>query len=172
MIEPGATRMFFNDLKEMSIEYFLTGSVACDALRGEWTRDHNDVDIFVRTRSLSKLLDSLPGHYQAFKKGNLYLLKTQGFDADVYELIENGDHLLVEDNSSILECPRQLFEEYQKADFPAKMMRVANNEILLFTTNEKDQEFIKSRPYDKELAEKIIKTQLPPVEYKLEPIYE
>jgi hypothetical protein len=174
MIEHGAARMLFADLHEISLEYFLIGGVACDALRSQFTRDHKDIDILVRAAHISKMLDRLPAHYEAFRKGNLYLLKAPGLEVDVCELIENDDHLIIDGNKAVTKYPKEAFAKPQYASFPGRMVRVASNEVLVATARfgtQEDREFLATRPYDRELVGRIIDTPKLAKDYELERLY-
>ena len=74
-----------------AIEVWLDGGWAVDALLGQQTRPHKDVDIILRSRHLAKLQERLSDRGFAIRPGgtpsNFVLADPSGLEVDVHAII-------------------------------------------------------------------------------------
>jgi lincosamide nucleotidyltransferase A/C/D/E len=82
-------------LKKASIEFWLDGGWGVDALLGEQTRLHRDVDIIVRVSDVPKLMSLLRGRNFAIKEGappDSFVLEDGGrLEVDVHAVMFDHD---------------------------------------------------------------------------------
>lgn len=82
-------------LEGAGIETWLDGGWAVDALLGEQTRPHKDLDVILQTRHLSKLREALSSRGFAIKPGgtpsNFILADSSGLEVDIHAIMFDQD---------------------------------------------------------------------------------
>jgi len=102
--------------EEASLEVWLDGGWAVDAVLGKQTRPHKDMDIIVRVSDLPKLRDALESRGFSVRQGgrefNFVLADGNGLEIDVHAIVfdSNGDGIYRMENGSDWIFPASGFE--------------------------------------------------------------
>ena len=82
-----AVKRFLNILEAYNIPYFISGGFAIDAINGNISREHNDLDLYVFEEDLNDFLEKIKEKgYRCFKKLNKYEVQSKNLIVDILPL--------------------------------------------------------------------------------------
>jgi hypothetical protein len=136
---------FFSELKDLRISYFVIGGMAYDGLRGQITRKHNDIDMYVFDHTIPKLIDSIEG-YDFIRGETHHTLQRGSFQADLLPLKLQGITFYRRGSTSEIWYPAETFATFQESSIPDLRFRIAPTEVLRVTSS-------RARPEDRLLVE-------------------
>jgi hypothetical protein len=170
----GAIRLLLKDLRECSSEFYVTGSVACDVLRRQWTREHKEIGMFMPAECVTKTLECLPSNYTISRKGGVYLVEAGGIEAMIMPLVSKDGTYIHDGLKAVAAYPRAAFTRHHDTKFCDTYFTLASNEVIAATARfeeSPDREFIESQPLNIELLDQIIILPKPEQEYPAERLY-
>lgn len=136
-------------LKSSHTSYVLVGGFAIDALRGQITRDHADVDIAFLEENGDTIVYSLQrnGFRIERKSPFIRVAKKSGMHVDLYEWKQRNDELVEYMMYDVMvRIPRHFIEEKQFVFFQGIRLPVASKAFLIsllpFMSHEKDKQFV------------------------------
>jgi hypothetical protein len=159
MLTQGGFRKTIHDLHDAHMQYFVTGGVAYDGLRGQWTREHKDLNIFVFNESMTRLIDEFSAFgYECYRKGSIYLLRNGETDIDVLPLRHEGMRRVIDGNLAQASYPLETFTTRQ-ARIDGTLFSIVRNEVLISSAmhdHPDDRAFAKTLPVDRDILDRII----------------
>lgn len=155
-----AVKNFLSILKSYNVHYFVSGGFALDAIRGNVTREHKDLDIYVFEEDLDDFFRQIKVRgYRCFKKLNKYEVQNRDLVVDILPLREIADQRVIIGNSADTYYPKKIFNLNNLFKLKDSSLRIAPNELLAlempfskYPNDKKDAEFL---TYDKKLFSQI-----------------
>jgi len=131
---------------ENGIRFWIFGGFALDGIRGEVTREHDDIDVYVLSDDLGKLLSLFhaDGH-SCEKRKNMYFIESDDFKIGVLILTYEDDKIIAHGNNTLVTVPRGIFINDHIVSLKDISFRIAPNEVLVidsrFSAHDSDKSF-------------------------------
>lgn len=145
-----SVKMFLGELEKSGVNYFVSGGLGLDGLRGHVSRKHKDIDVWVFAEQLPALFETLKKKgYELFRKLNKFEIQNKGLVADVLPLTKRLKQRVIYGNSADSYFPSKLFSKFRKGKIGAFKFRVVPNEVFALEMQ------YSGYPGDKEMAESL-----------------
>jgi predicted nucleotidyltransferase len=147
-------------LEKNGVKFLIFGGFALDGIRGEITREHSDIDIYVFSDDLDKLLSLFRSDdYTSYKRENMYFIEATDLKMGIVVLTHENDKIIAHGNKTLVAFPRDIFTDTCIVSLNNVSFHVAPNEALAvdskFSTHENDRLFGTDMKYDKALFDQI-----------------
>lgn len=152
-------------LEKHGICYYVFGGLALDGLRGSWTRDHGDLDIYIVEQDLERFCDVMgSAGYPCTKRESMYFIDKDPLKMGIVILSQDEAHYISKGNKTLAYYPKPVFSEVGYGRIRDVAFRVAPNEVLAFEAQHsrfpEDKEFGMRLPCDPVLFGQIRSTVL------------
>jgi len=155
-----AVKKFLSILEEYNVHYFVSGGFAIDAIRGNVTREHKDLDLYVFEEDLNDFFKKIKKEdYRCFKNLNKYEVQSKNLIVDILPIrLVNNERVII-GNSADTYYPAKIFNCDNFHDLEDISIRIAPNELLVlevaFSEYPNDKRDAESLKFDKSLFSKI-----------------
>ena len=156
-----ALRELTKAFEENEIYYTIFAGFGFDALRGEISRPHKDVDMLVLKNDFKKIKNVIEnlGYIGETREGLFVIKRDDGSKADLEMVTLEENTIVIKGASKLTKIPKELFENSQKIELEGTSLSIASNEILklwgLYDRKGNDLEFSKNLPINPDLFNKI-----------------
>ncbi len=152
-------------LEKHKISFWVFGGFALDGLRGKITREHGDIDIYVKENDISKLETLFPPEkYIFYKKEKMYYIKSQELKIGIVPLSKEGDTVTAHGNKTLARYPKEMFSMSIYGAINSFKFKIVPREVLFLESQysrfESDKSFGQNIQIDKKLFNKIRTTKI------------
>ena len=166
MINYNETKKFLKLIAKTDLNYFISGGVGLDGLRGKWTREHLDIDVYLFEEDFDKLIEFVKkNNYRIFRvsisSGICSKLKIQGrgIMADVLVIKKEGNFRILIGTNGDCKIPNEIFKKHDIGKLEEVSFKLVPNEIFVsemeYSKFPEDKKEGTSLKCDKELLKKI-----------------
>jgi hypothetical protein len=143
-------------LEKNKIAYYVFGGVALEGIRGTFSREHNDLDVFIIDIDLEKFLKHMDySGFSCHKKENMYFLKKDTIKIGVAVLTRNNESWILTGNQTIEVYPQEIFSKDTYGKIGILKFRIVPHEVLIFeaqfSKHDADKNFCSKLKYNKKL---------------------
>lgn len=155
-----AIKKFLSILEMYNVRYFVSGGFAIDAIRGNVTREHKDLDTYVFEEDLNDFFNKIKKRsYRCFKNLNKYEVQGRNLVVDILPIRKIDDQRVIIGNSADTYYPEKIFNLNNFYNLKDISLRIAPNELLVlempFSKYPNDKKDAENLPYDKKLFSQI-----------------
>lgn len=152
-------------LKRNKIEYWVFGGFALDGIRGKITRNHEDIDIYLHSTDLDKLIDLFNSeNHKFYKREEMYFVESAGLKLEIVILTDEKDMIIANGNHTRVRYPKEMFSKDNDVSIDGFAFRIVPNEVLVleseFSISKEDKGYGAGLEYDKKLFNKIQTTKI------------
>lgn len=146
--------------KKSKINFWVFGGFALDGIRGEITREHSDIDIYLLIDDLNTFL-SLFGSkkYKYYKRESMYFVESDDLKIGVVLLTTEDNKIIANGNKTLVKFPKDIFLKDNIVSLNGVSFRIVPNEALAidskFSINESDKAFGTGLKYNDSLFSQI-----------------
>jgi hypothetical protein len=147
-------------LEKNKIKYWVFGGFALDGVRGELTREHSDIDIYLFSEDLNKLLSLFNSDsYKCFKRESMHFIESDDLKIGVVLLTKENNKMIANGNKTLVKFPCGIFKNKSIAAIDNFTFQIAPNEVLAidskYSINNSDRTFGAGLKYDEFLFNQI-----------------
>ncbi len=155
-----AVKKFLSILETYNVHYFISGGFAIDAIRGNITREHRDLDIYVFEEDLNDLFKKIKKEgYHCLKNLNKYEIQGRNLIVDILPIRSIDDQRVIVGNSADTYYPAKIFNLNNFYNLKDISLRIVPNEILVlempFSKYPNDKRDAEKLSYDKKMFSQI-----------------
>lgn len=166
MIDHKETTEFLELIAKTNLNYFVFGGVGLDGLRGKWTREHKDIDMYFFEEDFDKLVEFIKkNNYKIFRKSlksgkcTKFEIHGKNLVVDVLVIKKEGDFRVLIGTVGDCKIPNEIFKNPGVGKLEGVSFRTVPNEIFVFemgySKSREDKNEGTSLKCNKELLSKI-----------------
>jgi len=147
-------------LKKNKTRYWVFGGYALDGIRGKITRDHEDIDIYLRAEDINKFIKLFKSlKYDCYRREQMYFIDSPKLMIGILPLTEEKKYIIANGNCTLVKYPKEIFLKDIIVSLDDFSFRIAPKEVLAldykFSRYKNDREYVRKLEINKKLAEQI-----------------
>lgn len=160
MINFDTFKKTINILDDSDISYWVFGGYALDGIREKISREHGDIDIYLLSEDLNKLINIFKSkNIDVIKRENMYFIDSYELQLGIVLITEENNLFVAHGNKTLAKYPKKMFSKDNILKIEDFKFRSVPNEILVlesrFSRFEKDKELCSKIKHDSELINSI-----------------
>ncbi len=146
--------------RKNEIRFWVFGGFALDGIRGKITREHSDIDIYLVSDDLDKVLVLFQSDdYSCYKREVMYFIESADLKIGIIVLTEEDDKIIAHGNKTLVKFPKDIFLHDNTVSLNNMSFRIVPNEAIAldskFSTHASDKSFGTKLKYDSALFRQI-----------------
>lgn len=157
---PETFKTIISLLEENNLYYGVFGGFAFDGIRKQITREHSDIDIYLKYDDLDNLKKLFIGdHYTFYEKDKMHYIESEGLKIGMVLITEDDDYIIAHGSNTVVQFPKEIWKDKNIMMIDDISFNCVPNEALVFDSQfskyTEDKELGLRLEYDRDLYSRI-----------------